>query len=83
MAKEEVLKAAEEVLRAGDSYSLDWGLEKLLNIIKRNTDETAKALDDDYFPLDAVLPKGEYIEMGILNLQHPRFASQPTRSNKN
>ena len=32
--KEEVLKAAEEVLRAGDAYSLDWGLEKLLKIIK-------------------------------------------------
>ena len=56
MAKEEVLKAAEEVLRAGDSYSLDWGLEKLLKIIKRNMEETAKALDGDYFPLDTVLP---------------------------
>lgn len=56
MAKEEVLKAAEEVLRAGDAYSLDWGLEKLLKIIKKNMDETAKALDSDYFPLDTVLP---------------------------
>ena len=36
MAKEEVLKAAEEVLRAGDAYSLDWGLEKLSKIIKKN-----------------------------------------------
>lgn len=56
MAKEETLKAAEEVARARDTYSLDWGLEKLLTQIKRNMDETAEALDRDYFPSDTVLP---------------------------
>lgn len=56
MKKEEILKASEEVSRAEDAYSLDWGLEKLLKLIERNIDETAEALDSDYFPINAVLP---------------------------
>lgn len=56
MKKEEILKTAEEVLRAQDAYSLDWGLETLLKLIERNMDETAEALDDDFFPPDTVLP---------------------------
>ena len=56
MVKDEILELSEEVLRAGDSHSLDWGLERLLKIIKRNMDETAEALDEDFFPPDIVLP---------------------------
>ena len=37
MVKDEILELSEEVLRAGDSHSLDWGLERLLQIIKRLT----------------------------------------------
>ena len=56
MVKDEILELSEEVLRAGDSHSLDWGLERLLKFIKRNMDETSKALDEDFFPPYIVLP---------------------------
>ncbi|MGN1164358.1 MAG: hypothetical protein ACI4S4_06075, partial [Candidatus Ornithospirochaeta sp.] len=43
------------LLRAGDPYSLDWGLGELLKAMKRNMDETAEALDEDFFPSDTVV----------------------------
>lgn len=56
MTKEEILDAAISIGSFSDSYSLDWGMEKLLKLIKRSMDETAEALDMDFFPPEAVLP---------------------------
>ena len=54
MAKEEIIKIGRSLALSGDPYSLEKGLGDLLRIMKRNMDETAEALDGDFFPPETV-----------------------------
>lgn len=59
MAKDEILKLAMEASEAMDPYSLESTQDKLGRLIRKNMDETAEALDREFFPFLAVLPIAE------------------------
>lgn len=59
MEKEEIYIAALAVTESTDPYSAEYYGEKLLGIIKKNMDETASLIDQDYFPSNLILAIAE------------------------
>ena len=74
MAKEEVLKVAEEVLRAGDSYSLDWGLEKDLFLPFK--EQTVRVREGDECLVTLYVDKSERL-CATMKLYHSLHTDSP------